>query len=122
MSGVPPRVLRQTPAKLIVPAGVQDDIAASLRTVVERSERHSLAGSMISRQARYLLTDHAPSSGWLAARTTLEPRKVPDLSAWSPSGQWRVRLQSPPQRAGNLDPLLRFVEGGLSTEAGMDAN
>lgn len=122
MSGVAPRILRDTPAKLLVPTGVRDDIASSLRDVVERSDHSSLVGSMISRQACYLLNDHTPSRDWLANVSSVERQQSTDLSRWS--ADWPAARSAAIAAAatGDLDPLLRFVEEGLSTDQEMDAN
>lgn len=45
--------------------GVCDEVAQSLRTLVELSEAEASTGAMTSRQARYFLSEHRQSQDWL---------------------------------------------------------
>lgn len=121
MTGVPPRQLAGTKARLDVAKGERDQLASVLRTVADRADR-GVEGAMLRRQAQYLVAEHTKSADWVAQMRAADVRAAWDLREWSP--EWAVTRSRAisAAAAGDLDPLRRFIEHGLSTETAMKAN
>jgi transcriptional regulator with XRE-family HTH domain len=122
MTGVAPRALGKASAKLIVPTGVRDELAALLRNVIEQAGDAAPTGSMIRRQARHLLADHEPSREWVMDLARDEQRNVRDMSTWTPDWPAARSAAVAAATAGEFELLDRFVQEGLSTDEGMAAN
>lgn len=121
LTGEPPRQLRATKARLHVPTGVRDAVAADLRRTADRSA-HGERGAMLRRQVKFLVADHAPSAEWLRAQVATEVRVHTDLRTWSP--EWPVTRSQAVSAAhcGAIDPLRRFIDRGLAEDNGIEAN
>ncbi|MCA1191363.1 MULTISPECIES: helix-turn-helix transcriptional regulator [unclassified Saccharopolyspora] len=121
MTGVPPRQLAGTKARLDVAKGERDQLAAVLRTVASRADR-GVEGAMLRRQAQYLVAEHANSADWVAQMRAEDVRAARDIREWSP--EWAVTRSRAISSAatGDLEPLSRFIEHGLGTEAAVKAN
>lgn len=121
LSGHPPRELGQTKARLHVPTGVRDAVAVSLCATADR-DLHSERGAMMRRQVKFLVADLPAARAWVNDQVAADVRATPDLRSWSP--QWAVaRSQAvSAAHAGDLDPIRRFVDVGLSEEAAIAAN
>jgi transcriptional regulator with XRE-family HTH domain len=120
-TGTAPRQLAPVKAKLHIPAGVRDDVAAGLRAAADRSLCDE-CGAMLHRQVKFLVADHAPSADWLRTQVAAEVRAQPDLRRWSP--QWPVvRSQAvAAAHSGDCDPLRMFIDRGLADGNEIQAN
>jgi transcriptional regulator with XRE-family HTH domain len=121
LTGALPRPLHGTKARLHTGDGVRDEIAASLRGAADRSgfdER----GAMLRRQVKFLVAGNSMSVDWVREQAIADIRCHTDLRTWSP--QWPVtRSQAVASaHAGDLNPLRRFIERGLSDDALVAAN
>lgn len=121
LTGHPPRELGQTKARLHVPSGVRDAVAAGLCAAAERSP-HSEREAMMRRQVKFLVADVPSAQTWVRDQVAAEVRATPDLRSWSP--QWAVaRSQAvSAAHAGDLEPIRRFIAVGLSEEPAITAN
>lgn len=121
MTGTPPRQLADTKARLDVAPAERDQLAAVLRSVADRADR-GVEGAMLRRQAQYLVAEHKKSTEWAAQMRAADVRAARDIREWSP--EWAVtRSRSiSAAAAGDLDPLLRFLDDGLGTEQAVRAN
>lgn len=120
-TGRPPRQLAETRARLDVRPGERDELAAALRRVTNRADR-GVAGAMLRRQTQYLIVEHPGSAEWVAESSAADVRAAHDIREWSP--EWAVtrsRAISAASR-GNLEPLQRFIEHGLSDDQAAAAN
>lgn len=122
LTGSVPRLLHGTTARLDIPAEVRDAVAADLRAAVDRSARTDMAGAMVRRQVKYLVANNPASADWLREQAAADTRTLPDLRIWSPL--WPVARSQAVTAAqlGNLDPLRRFIDQGLSHDQGIAAN
>lgn len=121
LTGEPPRQLRATKARLHVPTGVRDAVAADLCRAADHSTRDE-RGAMLRRQVKFLVADHAPSVEWLRAQVATEVRVHTDLRTWSP--EWPVIRSQAVSAAhgGAMDPLRRFIDRGLAEDNCIEAN
>jgi transcriptional regulator with XRE-family HTH domain len=122
LTGELPRQLRGSPARLDVPRGVRDAVMADLRAVVDRTRTDSVSAAMVRRQVKFLVAGSQTSVDWLQQQAVADTRAVPDLRTWSP--RWPVaRSQAVAvAAAGDLEPLRRFIDQGLSHDDGIAAN
>ncbi len=120
-TGEPPQQLRGTKAKLHVPGGVRDAVAAELRRAADSSSRDE-RGAMMRRQVKFLVASHSASADWVRAQAAEDVRAHVDLRTWSPS--WPVARSQAVSSAqgGDPEPLRQFIERGLADDATMSAN
>lgn len=121
LTGTPPRSLQGTKARLHAGGGVRDGVAASLRAAADRSGANE-RGAMLRRQVKFLVADNPASADWLREQAAADIRCHTELRNWSP--QWAVARSQAVASAhtGDLDPLRRFIDRGLSDDSLIDAN
>jgi hypothetical protein len=121
LSGEPPQQLRSTKARLHVPDGVRDAVAAELRRAADSSPRDA-SGAMMRRQVKFLVAGNSASAEWVRAQAAEDVRANVDLRTWSP--RWPVARSHAVSSAqdGDPEPLRKFIERGLVDDATMSAN
>jgi transcriptional regulator with XRE-family HTH domain len=125
LSGQPPRQLAGTNTVLAVGRGELDAVTSSLREVAERANGDGEQPSMLWRQAKFLLakSSNDPVARQWAADTELRDLRSPgNLEEWTP--RWPVARSAAfaAAQAGDLDPIHRFIDQGLSTDRLVSAN
>jgi DNA-binding transcriptional regulator YiaG len=122
LTGDPPRQLRGTGARLIVPRGEQDAVAADLREVADRAGHGTVEAGMIRRQVKFLVAGNPASHEWVDQQERHDARHIRDLSDWSPD--WAVMRSAAVSAAhtGDTGLLARFIDEGLANEATIAAN
>jgi transcriptional regulator with XRE-family HTH domain len=125
LSGQPPRQLADTNAVLAVGRGELDAVTASLREVAERANGDGEQLSMLRRQAKFLLaksSDDPVARQWVADTELRDLRSPGNLEEWTP--RWPVARSAAfaAAEAGNLDPIHRFIDRGLSDDRLVSAN
>ncbi len=121
LTGDVPHALRGSPARLDVPHGLQDAVAADLRCAADLAGDQPRA-AMMRRQVKYLVADNPASADWLHTQVGAETRSAPDLRTWS--HLWPVARSHAIAAAidGDTEPLLRFIDHGLADDRGVVAN
>lgn len=121
LTGEPPKQLRATRAKLHIPAGVRDAVAAELRRAADRSPRDE-RGAMMRRQVKFLVAGNDASAEWVRTQAAEDIRAHVDLRTWSPN--WPVARSQAVSSAheGDPEPLRQFIERGLVDDAAISAN
>lgn len=122
LSGEPPRELGVVSASLVIPAGERDDVAFQLRAVVEHADLDDPRSAMLRRQVKYLVAANPGSLDWVAEQDRIDTRLAKDLRDWTPD--WPVARSAAvaASHRGELDPLARFIQEGLSNDAQIAAN
>jgi transcriptional regulator with XRE-family HTH domain len=124
ISGQPPRQLAKTNAALSVGRGELAAVTAALREVADRAGGDEERPSMLRRQVKYLLakTDDPVAQQWAADAELSDLRSPGDLRQWTP--RWPVARSAAhvAAAAGDLDPLHRFIDQGLSDDRLISAN
>lgn len=121
LTGEPPRQLQTAKIRLQVPAGVRDAVAAELRHAADSSPS-DVQGAMMRRQVKFLVARNKASADWVRAQAAEDVRVHADLRRWSPT--WPVARSQAVSSAseGDLEPLRRFIDRGLSDDAVVRAN
>lgn len=122
LTGEPPRQLSgTTAARLDVGQGVRDAVAGELRAAADQAGLDE-RGAMLRRQVKYLVAGNAASSEWVRAQAAADTRGQPDLRDWSPA--WPVARSQAVSAAhgGDSEPLRRFIDRGLTSEATIEAS
>ena len=125
LSGHPPRQLADANAVLAVGRGELDTVTASLQEVANRVAGDGEKPSMLRRQVKFLLAKTSNDSAarqWAADAELRDLRSPGNLDAWTP--RWPVARSAAftAAQAGNLDPLHRFIDIGLSDDRLINAN
>lgn len=122
LTGQPPRALRNSPsARLLLPAGQRDLLAAQLRMAAEQAT-DAESGPLLRRQTYYLLAQHEGSREWLEDMGKQEQSLTRNLREWTP--QWAAARSLAVSRsvAGDPEPLERFIREGLAHDGTQLAN
>jgi transcriptional regulator with XRE-family HTH domain len=122
LTGKPPRILRNgSSARLLLPAGQRDVLAAQLRIAAEQA-KDAESGPLLRRQVYYLLAQHEASVEWLDDMGRREQKETRDLREWTP--QWVAARSLAVSRsvAGDPEPLDRFIHEGLANDSTQLAN
>jgi transcriptional regulator with XRE-family HTH domain len=124
ISGQLPRQLAKTNAVLPVGRGELSAVTAALREVADRAGGDGEKPSMLRRQVKFLLamTDDPVARQWAAEAELGDLRSPGDLRQWTP--RWPVARSAAhaAAAAGDLDPLHRFIDQGLSDDRLISAN
>lgn len=125
LCGQPPRQLAGTKADLAVGRGELNTVTAALRQVADRATGDGEKSSMLRRQVKFLLAtarDDPAAAQWAADAATRDLRSPGSLDTWTP--RWAVARSAAfaAVQDGNLDPLHRFIECGLSNDRLVSAN
>ena len=124
LSGQLPRQLAKTGADLSVGRGELTAVTSALRDVADRADGDGEHVAMLRRQATYLLarTDDPAAQQWAADAELRNLRSPGDLRHWTPN--WAVARSAAhvAAAAGDLDPLHRFIDQGLSGDHLIRAN
>jgi transcriptional regulator with XRE-family HTH domain len=124
LSGQLPHQLAKTRADLPIGRGELAAVAAALREVADRAGGDGERPSMLRRQVKYLLakTDNPAARQWAADAELADLRFPGDLRQWTP--RWTVARSAAhvAAEAGDLDPLHRFIDQGLSDDRLISAN
>lgn len=124
ISGQLPRQLAKTNATLPVGRGELAAVTAALRDVADRASGDGERPSMLRRQVKYLLAkaDDPVAQQWAADAELSDLRSPGDLRQWTP--RWPVARSAAhvAAAAGDLDPLHRFIDQGLSDDRLISAN
>jgi len=124
LSGQLPRQLAKTNADLPVGHGELAAVTAALREVADRTGGDGERPSMLRRQVKYLLAkaDDPAAQQWAADAELSDLRSPGDLRQWTP--RWPVARSAAhvAAAAGDLDPLHRFIDQGLSDDRLISAN
>lgn len=125
LSGEPPRQLADTNAVVAVGRGELDLVTASLRDVAERANGDGEQSSMLRRQVKFLLaksSNDPVARQWVADTELRDLRSPGKLGEWTP--RWAVARSAAfaAAQAGDLDPIHRFIDRGLSDDQLMNAN
>lgn len=122
--GQPPRQLAESKAVLPVGRGELAAVTAALREVADRAGGDGERTSMLRRQVKFLLAkaDDPVARQWAADAELGDLRSPGDLRQWTP--RWPVARSAAhvAAAAGDLDPLHRFIDQGLSDDLLISAN
>jgi hypothetical protein len=124
LSGQPPRQLAGTRADLAAGRAEIAAVTAALREAADRAEGDGERPAMLRRQARFLLAqaDDPAARQWAASTQARDLRAPGDLRTWTPRWAAARSAAHVAATAGNLDPLHRFIDQGLSDERLISAN
>lgn len=125
-AGISPAAGRRGP----VPAGPalgadeRNHVIGHLQTVAERAGRHDPDGLLLRRQAYYLTGfDRSPGTRqWLADMHRADQQAVRPAKGWSPTWPLARSAASALTRAGDPEPMRRFIHDQLSDQAADTAN
>jgi transcriptional regulator with XRE-family HTH domain len=124
LSGQPPRQLAQANASLAVGRGELAAVTAALREAADRAGGNEERPAMLRRQVKYLLAkaDDPAARQWAADAELHDLRFPGDLRQWTP--RWAVARSAAhvAAGAGDLDPMHRFIDQGLSDDRLISAN
>jgi transcriptional regulator with XRE-family HTH domain len=124
LSGQLPRQLAKTSAVLPVGRGELAAVTAALRDVADQAGGDGERPSMLRRQVKFLLakTDDPVARQWAADAELGDLRSPGDLRQWTP--RWPVARSAAhvAAAAGDLDPMHRFIDQGLSDDRLILAN
>ena len=125
LSGQLPRQLAKTNADLAVGRGELATVTAALREAADRADGDGERPAMLRRQVKYLLAkaDDPVARQWAADAELADLRSPGDLRQWTPG--WAVARSAAhvaAAAAGDLDPLHRFIDQGLSDDRLISAN
>jgi transcriptional regulator with XRE-family HTH domain len=124
ISGQLPSQLAKTNAVLPVGRGELAAVTAALREAADRAGGDGERSSMLRRQVKFLLAKAGdPVARQWAADAELGDLRLPgDLRHWTP--RWPVARSAAIAAAasGDLDPLHRFIDQGLSDDRLVSAN
>ena len=124
LSGQLPRQLAKTNAALAVGHGELAAVTAALRLVADRTAMDGERPAMLWRQVKFLLAkaDDPLARQWAAEAELGDLRSPGDLRQWTP--RWAVARSAAHVAAegGDLDPLHRFIDQGLSDDRLISAN
>ena len=122
--GQPPRQLAGSRAVLPVGRGELAAVTTALREVADRASGDGEHPSMLRRQVKFLLakTDDPVARQWAADAELSDVRSPGDLRQWTP--RWPVARSAAhvAAAAGDLDPMHRFIDRGLSDDRLISAN
>jgi transcriptional regulator with XRE-family HTH domain len=124
LSGQPPRQLAKANASLAVGRGELATVTAALREVADRAGGDGERPAMLRRQVTYLLANaNDPTARQWAADAELSDLRSPgDLRSWTPGWPAARSAAHVAAAAGDLDPLHRFIDQGLSDDRLIRAN
>ncbi len=124
LTGQPPRQLASARAGLTAGHGEVTAVATALREAADRADGDQERPAMLRRQARFLLAqaDDPAARQWAASNDARDIRAPGDLRTWTP--RWAAARSAAHVAAatGNLDPLHRFIDQGLSDDRLISAN
>lgn len=126
LSGQPPRQLAGRNAVMPVGRGELTMVTSALRDVIEQTDGDDERASMLRRQVKFLLaasSDTDPDTRqWLADTELRDLRSPGNLEVWTP--RWAVERSAAvaAAQAGDLDPVHRFIDKGLSSDLLVKAN
>jgi hypothetical protein len=121
LTGQPPRQLATARADL---AAGHAEITAALREAADQAEGDGERAAMLRRQERFLLAqaDDPAARQWAASTQARDLRTPGDLRQWTPRWAAARSAAHVAATAGNLDPLHRFIDQGLSDDRLISAN
>jgi transcriptional regulator with XRE-family HTH domain len=124
LSGQPPRQLEGTRADLAAGRAEIAAVTAALRDAADRAGGDGERPAMLRRQARFLLAqaDDPAARQWAASADARDLRAPGDLRTWTPRWAAARSAAHVAATAGNLDPLHRFIDQGLSSDRLITAN
>lgn len=125
LSGQPPRQLTDSKAVLAVGRGERKTVTTALREVGDRATGDGERPAMLRRQVQFLLAtarDDPDAARWAADARTRDLHSPASLDTWTPG--WTVARTAAfaASQDGNLDPIHRFIEQGLSDDRLVRAN
>lgn len=124
LSGQLPRQLAKTKADLAVGHGELAVVTAALREVADRAGGDGEQPAMLRRQVKFLLAkaDDPAARQWAADAELSDLRAPGNLRQWTPG--WAVARSAAhaAAAAGNLDPMHRFIDRGLTDDQLISAN
>jgi DNA-binding XRE family transcriptional regulator len=124
ITGQLPRLLAKTNAALPVGRGELAAVTAALREAADRTRGDGERPSMLRRQAKFLLakTGDPAARQWAADAERRDLRSPGDLRQWTPRWPLARSAAHAAAAAGDLDPLHRFIDQGLSDDRLISAN
>lgn len=124
LSGQPPRQLAGTRADLAAGRAEIAAVTAALREAADRAGGDGERPAMLRRQARFLLAqaDDPAVRQWAASTQARDLRAPGDLRTWTPRWAAARSAAHVAATAGDLDPLHRFIDQGLSDDRLVSAN
>ena len=124
LSGQPPRQLAGTRADLAAGRAEIAAVTARLREAADRAGDDGERSAMLSRQARFLLAqaDDSAARQWAASTEARDLRAPGDLRTWTPRWAAARSAAHVAATAGDLDPLHRFIDQGLTDDHLISAN
>jgi hypothetical protein len=122
LTGQPPRQLAS--AGLTAGQGEITAAATALRDAADRAEGDGERPAMLRRQARFLLAqaDDPAARQWAASADARDLRAPGNLRSWTP--RWAAARSAAHVAAvvGDMDPLHRFIDQGLTSDRLISAN
>jgi hypothetical protein len=124
LSGQPPRQLASTRADLAAGHAEIAAVTTVLREAADRAGGDGERPAMLRRQARFLLAqaDDPAARQWAASTDARDLRAPGDLRQWTPRWAAVRSAAHVAATAGNLDPLHRFIDQGLTDDHLISAN
>jgi hypothetical protein len=124
LSGQPPRQLASTRADLAAGHAEITAVTAALREADDRAGGDQERPAMLRRRARFLLVqaDDPAARQWAASTQACDLRAPGDLRQWTPRWAAARSAAHVATTAGNLDPLHRFINQGLTDDRLISAN
>jgi hypothetical protein len=127
LTGQPPRQLASARADLATGHAEITAVTTALREAADRAsgaERDGERPAMLRRQARFLLAqaDDPAARQWAASTEASDLRAPGDLRQWTPRWTAARSAAHVAATAGNLDPLHRFIDQGLTDDRLISAN
>jgi hypothetical protein len=124
LSGQPPRPLAGTHADLAAGHAEITAVTAALREAADHAGGDGERPAMLRRQARFLLAqaDDPAARQWAASTGARDLRAPGDLRQWTPRWAAARSAAHVAATAGDLDPLHRFIDQGLSDDRLISAN
>jgi hypothetical protein len=124
LTGQPPRQLASTRADLAAGHAEIVAVTTALRQAADRAGGDGERPAMLRRQARFLLAqaDDPAARQWAASTEARGLRAPGDLREWTPRWAAARSAAHVAATAGDLDPLHRFIDQGLSDDHLISAN
>jgi transcriptional regulator with XRE-family HTH domain len=110
------------PAGPALGADERRHVLEHLQTVAERASRRGPDGMLLRRQAYYLLGFDPDSADWLTGMYRADRRVLPPARGWSETWPLARSTASALTRAGDPEPMRRFIADQLSDETAEAAN